>query len=81
MGRCLYPDEVPLLFLPRPFISLRSNSRKPPRYRSASLDNEPVTTMLSSDNMDDVDEEEESQMKRDVSTQTDINMNQVEKLV
>ena len=37
--------------------------------------------MLSSDDMGDVDEDEESQMKWDVSTQTDIDTNQVEVLV
>ena len=42
----LYPYKVPSLFLSRPFISSNNKKRKPPRYRSASLGAEPVTTFV-----------------------------------
>ena len=45
-GGRLYPDKVSLLFLPRPFICSSNKRRKPPRYRSASLGNEPVTIIV-----------------------------------
>ena len=80
-GRRLYIGEVPSLLLPRPCTSSSTSRRKPPRHRSVSLDDEPVTTMLSSDDTNDVDEDEERQMKRDVSTQTDIDTNEMEELV
>ena len=45
-GGCLYPDEDPSLLLQRPFICLSNNWRKPPRYWSASLGDEPVTIVV-----------------------------------
>ena len=45
-GRQLYLDEVQLLFLARPFISSSNKRRKPARYRSASLGDEPVTIVV-----------------------------------
>ena len=42
----MYTDKVPLLFLPRPFVSSNNKRRKPPRCRSASLADEPVTIVV-----------------------------------
>ena len=42
----LYPNEGPLLLLPSSNRRLSNNQRKPPRYRSASLGNEPVTIVV-----------------------------------
>ena len=67
-GRRLYPDEVPSLCLPRPFICSRETRRKPPRDRSAVL-NTPTDDEMQRD--EDVSEDEES---RDASTQTEMNL-------
>ena len=42
----LYLDEVQPLYLARPFISSSNKRRKPARYPSASLGNEPVTIVV-----------------------------------
>ena len=67
-GRRLYPDEVPSLCLPRPFICSRETRRKPPRDRSAVL-HTPTDDEMQRDV--DVSEDEES---RDASTQTEMNL-------
>ena len=45
-GRRLYQDEIQPLSLARPFISSSNKRRKPARYRSESLGDEPVTVVV-----------------------------------
>ena len=45
-GRHLYSDKVTLLILPSNKRSLRNNWREPPRYRFASVGDEPVTIVV-----------------------------------
>ena len=45
-GRRLYLDEILPLFLARPFISSSNKRKKPTRYQSVSLIDEPVTVVI-----------------------------------
>ena len=72
-GRHLYVDETPSLYLPG--TSPRTgSSRKAPRDRSASVDNE--TVLSSQDDM----EERQSELDIDASTQTEVQMEEIDDL-
>ena len=75
----MYPDEVLLLFLPKASFSSSRKQRKPLRDRSVVLHDEAVNTELSTEGTDEQDEED-SKMKQDVSTQT-CDINEVEECV
>ena len=63
----LYPDEVPLLYLPRPSVCSRGRRRKPPRDRFVVLD-------AIADGQMERDTAASQQNYRDAITQTEINV-------